>query len=221
MKFSRTFLALAMISTLGACAQERAEISSLQLSGPVLGYGQMPEGRPVAAPRGYTDMCGREAALCGRPAMDAAFAPALDRVDLLDAVNRRVNGATRQVSDELAFHKDEYWRPAGAGFGAKGDCEDIAIEKRLELQRAGVPDSDMFYAVGYRRELGLHTVLVARTRGGDVVLDSRTPYLSAWGAAPYVWVSRQSSADPRSWHAVEAMPTVVLATAAIATRPGA
>jgi predicted transglutaminase-like cysteine proteinase len=121
------------------------------------------------------------------------------RMDLLNRVNRFVNDNVRQRTDQATYGVEEYWRPSGIGRGATGDCKDIAIEKRLELIRAGFPDRDLFYAIGYRQDIGLHAVLVARTASGDMVLDSRSPYIVSWSAAPYLWVKHQSRRDPAVW----------------------
>ncbi len=128
--------------------------------------------------------------------------PSLDdtqRTALLNQVNRMVNGAVAQRTDMQSFGVEELWRPSGVGPGATGDCKDIAIEKRIQLIQHGFPARDLFYAVGFRADIGLHAVLIARTGAGDVVLDSRTPYIVGWGEAPYLWVKRQSRTDPALW----------------------
>lgn len=122
-------------------------------------------------------------------------------LDLLKKVNRRVNGAVVQRRDDQIFGQGELWRRSGVGPGATGDCEDIAIEKRLQLVAEGFPADRLAFAVVYSREVGLHTILVARTAQGDKVLDSADPYVSDWAKARYSWISVQSMDDPARWYA--------------------
>jgi predicted transglutaminase-like cysteine proteinase len=79
----------------------------------------------------------------------------------------------------------------------------LALEKRQELIAAGYSDRDLFLAVGYQHEIGLHAVLIAHTERGDYVLDSRTPYITTWQEAPYIWLLRQAGNDPSRWARVE------------------
>lgn len=178
----------------------------------------MPNGMTVDAPPGYIAMCQRDASLCdGRdPAVTSGIdagsgtAPRPTAIDwtstaqpagmrALNQVNRFVNANVRQRRDANVGDAPEYWRPSGVGFGAWGDCKDIAVEKRQELIEQGYPAKDLFLAIGYRPDIGLHAVLVAHTADGDLILDSRTPYIVAWSEAPYVWVKHQSRQDPFTW----------------------
>lgn len=119
---------------------------------------------------------------------------------LLDAVNRRVNGMVRQQSDWATYQVEELWnRPIVKGGFLAGDCEDIAIEKRQELIEAGVDPKRMFFAVVYRRDVGLHVLLMVSTERGDLALDSRSPWIEPWNKVPYVWVKRQLAENPREW----------------------
>jgi len=145
------------------------------------------------------------------------------KLEMLNRVNRFVNGAVAQRRDINVYVVEEYWRRSGAGLGASGDCKDIAVEKRLELIQQGFPPADLFYAIGFREDIGLHAVLIARTEAGDVVLDSRTPYVVSWSDAPYIWVKRQSREDPQVWALVNGPPQPVapLRVAALDLNTGA
>lgn len=119
---------------------------------------------------------------------------------LLDAVNRRVNGMVRQQSDWATYNVEELWnRPVVQGGFLSGDCEDIAIEKRQELIEAGVDPKRLFFGVVYRREIGLHVLLIVSTDRGDLALDSRSPWIQAWNQVPYIWVKRQLVDRPTEW----------------------
>jgi predicted transglutaminase-like cysteine proteinase len=138
-----------------------------------------------------------------------APAPILDqagRMALLNQVNRRVNGSVRQVSDVQLFGSGDHWRRSGVGPGATGDCKDLAVEKRMELIAQGFPAEDLFLAIVFRADLGYHALLIARTDSGDMVLDSRSPYIVPWNEAPYIWVKRQSREDPTAWSLVAGPP---------------
>jgi predicted transglutaminase-like cysteine proteinase len=200
-RFTAILVAAASLSACGGTNLRTASVGSIAPAeiAPV----QMAGGREMAAPRGFVAMCKADAALCETPTTQAAAnLPAEAEVALLRTVNRRVNTRVRQASDRSTSGVAELWKKPGLDRGAVGDCEDLAIEKRALLLAAGFPADRLFYAVAYQRQLGLHAVLVARVAQGDVVLDSRTPYLTSWTEAPYTWVSRQSTANPMIWHQV-------------------
>jgi predicted transglutaminase-like cysteine proteinase len=125
-----------------------------------------------------------------------------DRPDeaLLSRVNTHVNGHVHQQSDLATYGVAELWRPSGDGPHAVGDCEDLAIEKRIELLAAHFPPQRLFFAVVYARDIGLHTVLVARLDSGDVVLDSRSPFIEPWSRTPYSWLAIETPGAPQVWH---------------------
>jgi predicted transglutaminase-like cysteine proteinase len=129
--------------------------------------------------------------------------PISTRLRMLETVDRYVNGNVRQATDMEIYGVEEYWTRSGTGPGARGDCEDLAIEKRMELIDQGYPASDLFYAVAYRTDIGLHAVLIAHTELGDLVLDSRSPYVVLWNHAPYTWIKRQSADNPSLWALVD------------------
>ena len=129
-----------------------------------------------------------------------------ERMKMLSKVNRSVNGAVRAISDQALYGVDELWNRPGVAKGASGDCEDFAIEKREQLIEQGYPARDLFFAVAFRADLGMHAVLVAHTETGDYVLDNRTPYVTPWNQVPYIWVKRQSREDSQLWSLVDEAP---------------
>ncbi|RYD68184.1 MAG: transglutaminase [Sphingomonadales bacterium] len=118
---------------------------------------------------------------------------------LLKRINLRINRVVRQNSDDEVYGASEFWAPSGSERGSRGDCEDIAIEKRLKLVEAGFDPDRLAYAVVYSRRTGLHTVLIARTDAGDLVLDSWSDRLQPWQRTPYSWLNVQSMRDPLEW----------------------
>ena len=119
-------------------------------------------------------------------------------------INLTVNRSVRQRSDLQIYGADEYWKPSGMGPSAVGDCEDIALQKKLLLIEAGFPAERLFLAVVFRSGVGLHTVLVARLDDGDVVLDSAAQPVWNWQKTPYSWLRVQSPQDPMKWHRIGA-----------------
>jgi predicted transglutaminase-like cysteine proteinase len=118
---------------------------------------------------------------------------------LLDAVNHAVNRQVVQMPDFISTGEEDEWVRPGVSGRPAGDCEDIALEKRMRLIEAGFPADRLFYSVVYKRNFGLHLILIARTGLGDVVLDSAQPDIMPWHKARYVWLRIQSPSDPMHW----------------------
>lgn len=121
---------------------------------------------------------------------------------MVKAVNKDVNRHVIQKTDMAAMGIPEYWRRLPAERPV-GDCEDIAIEKRIRLMQAGFPAERLFYGVAYVRNIGLHTVLIARLDEGDVVLDSLTPRIERWQDTHYVWLRKQVPGSPLQWERID------------------
>jgi predicted transglutaminase-like cysteine proteinase len=129
---------------------------------------------------------------------EAALAAALRQV------NSQVNRHVVQMTDRDARGVDEYWMRLAPTASPVGDCEDIAIEKRIRLTEAGFPADRLFYGVAYLRMRGLHTVLIARLADGDYVLDSMTPRIERWQAKSYSWLRHQTPGRPMEWRRMDA-----------------
>jgi predicted transglutaminase-like cysteine proteinase len=167
----------------------------------------MRTGENVAAPSGFAEMCQRDPADCLTRAQGAAAPVVLDAAHkaTLERINRKVNDLITPAEDMQVYGVKEMWvdplagRPQNAKGRVRGDCEDYALAKRDLLIAEGWPPGALFIAVGYHSEYGLHAVLIAHTDGGDLVLDSRTPWIEAWGDTPYVWVKRQVASNSANW----------------------
>lgn len=125
-------------------------------------------------------------------------------MELLKKVNSEVNRSVVQVYDSVSIGRDEYWQRPTPGKSLYGDCEDIAIEKRMRLLEAGYPADKMFFAVAYLPRYGLHVLLVARMADGDYVMDSLSPHILRWSDIRYSWLRLQSIDDPMKWTRVGA-----------------
>jgi predicted transglutaminase-like cysteine proteinase len=138
--------------------------------------------------------------------LDQAATPLLAQNDepalmaALYRVNLRVNRVVAQKTDMTVYGREEMWRPSGTGPRAAGDCEDLALEKRVELLSQNFPADRLFMGIVYSRASGVHAVLVARMAQGDLVLDNRTNTITPWDATGYRWLSIQTPGAPAEWH---------------------
>jgi predicted transglutaminase-like cysteine proteinase len=187
----RILLILLLSGVVSACAGKQEGLRPLSSA-------QIQTGMTVDAPRGFAEMCARDPVLCERGASTATDSEADSRAEfrLAGKINGLVNRRVRQRSDLDTFGSAEFWSPSGIAKGAQGDCEDIALEKRNLLLQAGFDPARLSLAVVYHRRVGLHTVLVARIEGRDLVLDSREPRVRIWHKTPYVWVSLEQADEP-------------------------
>jgi predicted transglutaminase-like cysteine proteinase len=128
---------------------------------------------------------------------------------LLRSENTYVNSHVRQVTDEENYGVQELWKRSGTGPAARGDCEDIAIEKRIRLIEKGFPPSRLFFGVVFNESAGLHTVLIARMDKGDFVLDSLSPFVERWDKVKYSWISIQDRFRKNTWFSVAQKQDVV------------
>lgn len=102
------------------------------------------------------------------------LAKGLSERELLDLVNRKVNGAMRYREDRAIWGAGDYWAtPSEMALKGAGDCEDFAIAKYWLLRSLGVADSQLQMVVlqDTRRRL-FHAVLVVHTASGAYVLDN-------------------------------------------------
>jgi predicted transglutaminase-like cysteine proteinase len=128
---------------------------------------------------------------------------------LVRSENAFVNSHVHQVTDADNYGVEELWTRSGTGPSARGDCEDIAIEKRIRLIEKGFPANRLFFGVVFRPDVGLHTILVARMDKGDFVLDNLSPYVERWDKVNYSWISIQDRFKPDAWFTVTQQQDVV------------
>ena len=139
----------------------------------------------------YSPMFGTDCAQSGLAGCDSRFATkirgTLDQLaglsdrDVLDRVNRAVNGAMAYKSDASVWGVGDYWAtPAEMARKGAGDCEDFAIAKYWALRSLGVPDEKLQLVLlqDTRRQL-FHAVLIAHTGSGAYVLDNVSNRLQA------------------------------------------
>lgn len=100
-------------------------------------------------------------------------------------VNRRISPVTRTAA----------WRINPA----TGNCNDYVVTKRHELMARGFPASALLIATARTREGEGHLLLIVRSDRGDLVLDNLTGNVLPRAQANYMWLARQSGADPNIW----------------------
>ncbi|MET3518724.1 hypothetical protein EN858_08490 [Mesorhizobium sp. M4B.F.Ca.ET.215.01.1.1] len=151
------------------------------------------------APPAFFSFCSRQPSLCstagGRKVV--ALQPGLSSE--LKQVNRSVNSRITELSDQATVGKEDDWRVPTVS----GDCEDIAILKKLELMKRGWPASALLLTVASYHGEG-HTVLTVRTSEGDLVLDNLTNSVRDWSSTPYSYFARQAQGNGKRWERIGA-----------------
>lgn len=157
----------------------------------------------ASPPTAYTEFCRRHPADCrlDGPAVLAADGALWAR---LAEVNRVVNAEVTPMSDWDRVGDEEHW---GYPTRGRGDCEDIALEKRRRFPAAGLPRAAFALAIVHgRARPSAHAVLLVETTAGTFVLDSVAGVPTCWAASPYDFESRErpdgrwSRYDQRTWH---------------------
>ncbi|MEO1291950.1 MAG: transglutaminase-like cysteine peptidase [Pseudomonadota bacterium] len=158
----------------------------------------MEEGPSMKGPRGYYELCARDAAAC--PAPREPRGPVMIRLSAaawsaLDTVNREINAAYVPATDYEAHGVADLWQMPHV----TADCEDYVIAKRQALIARGWPAEALLIGVVKGTLSPYHAVLVVRTDSGDLVLDNMRDEVLGWTHSGYEWVVRQSQHDPATW----------------------
>jgi predicted transglutaminase-like cysteine proteinase len=149
--------------------------------------------RPVSA---WVKFCERFPAEC---AVDTAEVAVMEMTstlwNALTAVNRRVNGRVKPMTDRAHWGTVDSWDFPDDGVG---DCEDYQLLKRRMLVERGLPRRALRMTVVID-ELGEgHAVLMARTDRGDYVLDNKTNAVLPWERTGYTFIKREGQ-DGTAW----------------------
>jgi predicted transglutaminase-like cysteine proteinase len=158
---------------------------------------RMEEGEPVLAPFGHVRFCLQASSECKGQVRGSAAPFETARILALDTINARTNRLIQPHADRSGAVYDQWSSTARTG-----DCEDYALAKRRALIAQGWAGSNLILAVAKLPNGILHTVLVARTEGGDLVLDNLTNELRAWNVTGYAWIMRQSERNPKLWRRI-------------------
>jgi predicted transglutaminase-like cysteine proteinase len=120
---------------------------------------------------------------------------------LIVEVNVAVNDMIRPMNDMEIYGTDEYWSyPLDVG-----DCEDYVLEKRRQLNAAGIPLADLLITVVRKADGEGHAVLTVRTDRGDFVLDNLTDRVKPWKETDYWYLKRQASNHTGRWVTIDGL----------------
>lgn len=149
-------------------------------------------------PIGYLDFCRSFPAECAMSGGEVAVALTEARWSDLDEVNTFVNHIIIPTTDLDNYRREEVWTLPETN----GDCEDYVLLKRKWLIERGWPTGALLVTVVFDELGDGHAILLARTSGGDFVLDNKTDLISLWHETAYRFVKRQSVSDPNRWVSV-------------------
>jgi predicted transglutaminase-like cysteine proteinase len=149
-------------------------------------------------PVGYVDFCKNFPGECATRGGDGAEILTDQHWSDLQEVNTFVNHIVIPATDHDFYDRDEVWTLPET----YGDCEDYVLLKRKWLSERGWPTGSLLVTVVFDEVGDGHAVLLARTTGGDFVLDNKTDKILAWHDTAYRFVKRQSVADPNRWVSV-------------------
>lgn len=154
----------------------------------------LPEKMEIAPPSGAQNLCAKYDWVCSTSRQNKRFTQ--NDSQLIKRINRRVNGETREITDQSQYKKADFWSlPTSRG----GDCEDFALLKKKELVRAGISPERLLLATVLDRTRRSHAVLVLRTDTGDYVLDNLTNKIKSWQSTRYTFLRMQNPSAPGSW----------------------
>jgi predicted transglutaminase-like cysteine proteinase len=109
--------------------------------------------------------------------------------NLLLNVNTAVNLEIRFALDKIQYNKEEFWAYPISGMG---DCEDIALEKRLRLTKLGIPKGALRIAIVHNKKtLTSHALLLVETTQGTYAMDKFTNQILLWYQLPYNFEARE------------------------------
>ncbi|HEX8164218.1 MAG TPA: transglutaminase-like cysteine peptidase [Beijerinckiaceae bacterium] len=149
--------------------------------------------RPVAA---WNDFCRRYPSECAVDTSEPAKITMTPEIwKTIMAVNRRVNGRIKPMTDKAHWGVVDRWDFPDDGYG---DCEDYQLLKRKLLAERGIPRRAMRMTVVIDELNEGHAVLMIRSDKGDYILDNKTNAVLPWGETGYVYVKREGQ-ESTAW----------------------
>jgi len=139
-------------------------------------------------PRPWSRFCAKYRGQCDTPD-DNRYEIRLDddKLAVLGRINKRVNADIRYETDQSQWGVDDQYDLPITG---RGDCEDIALQKRKLLIQAGFPARALLLTVVEWRGSG-HAVLTVVTDHGDLLLDNHTDSIKTFDDIDYKLIQRQ------------------------------
>ncbi|MBA8836986.1 putative transglutaminase-like cysteine proteinase [Ochrobactrum sp. RH2CCR150] len=161
----------------------------------------MQTGKVTSQPIGHYEFCKREAQECNIASRNTSpFQLGHANWQQIVEVNLSVNERIKPMTDMEIYGVEEYW----AYPTTVGDCEDYVLLKQRELQKAGVPITDLLITVVRKPDGEGHAVLTVRTDRGDFVLDNLTDEVLRWNETDYTYLKRQATNNTGRWVSIEA-----------------
>lgn len=159
--------------------------------------GSMIAGRQTSQPIGHYEFCKVSPAECTvRPSDRGPVHLTPELMDRLSAINVKVNRSVRPLNDIDIYGRDEVWAYPDVG---AGDCEDYALQKRRELNQAGISLANLLITVVRKPDGEGHAVLTVRTDKGDLILDNLNDEVRSWRDTGYRFLKRQASYHTGRW----------------------
>jgi predicted transglutaminase-like cysteine proteinase len=217
MRRTKIAAAIALVASVGWSSGSEAAFSSFPQA-PKLELDRINFQEPTLAPMAHTMFCLRYREDCEVHKVDFRkrnVAVNLERLDELNAVNRRVN---RDIVPQINLGglATERWLISPAA----GDCNDYAVTKRHELLAHGWPSRALLLSEVVIPSGEHHLVLVAHMKDADtgkevdLVLDNLNYGLRPVGLTRYRWLRMESPRNPKYWSTISIEPR--LRTAALA-----
>ena len=143
---------------------------------------------PATEPTSWARFCAKYKGECDTPD-DSAYQVKLteDKMAVIQRINQRVNAEITYVLDQEHWKQDDQYDLPTDG---KGDCEDIALQKRHLLIKAGFPARALLLTIVLWRGDG-HAILTVVTDRGDLMLDNYTNRIKTFDDNPFKMVQRQ------------------------------
>lgn len=161
----------------------------------------MQTGKVTSQPIGHYEFCKREAQECNIASRNTSpLQLGHANWQQIVEVNLSVNEHIKPMTDMEIYGVEEYW----AYPTTVGDCEDYVLLKQRELQKAGVPITDLLITVVRKPDGEGHAVLTVRTDRGDFVLDNLTDEVLRWNETDYTYLKRQATNNTGRWVSIEA-----------------
>jgi predicted transglutaminase-like cysteine proteinase len=174
--------------------------SAVLLSSWHVGAGEsvsMVAGRQTSQPIGHYEFCKVSPAECTiRPWDRGPLHLTPELMERLSAINMTVNRSVRPLNDIDIYGRDEVWAYPDVG---SGDCEDYALQKRRELNTAGISLANLLITVVRKPDGEGHAVLTVRTDSGDLILDNLNDEVRGWRDTGYRFLKRQASYHTGRW----------------------
>ncbi len=159
----------------------------------------MMTGGITTQPYGHHQFCTEYPQTCGRTQYSGPLILSKALLNLLEQVNNRINRAVIPRTDMEMWGEQEVWSYPGK----YGDCEDYVLAKQRDLERRGVPASNLLITVVRQPNGDGHAVLTVRTDRGDYILDNLHPDVELWSKTDYHYLKRQSELNAGRWVSIE------------------